>query len=211
MKTRESGMPAEAIWDGFFEPDEILRRLRLAPGSGRVVDFGCGHGTFALAAARIISGNVYAIDIEPAMVERTVARAREEGVPNVTAVLRDVVERGTGLGDQVADYAMLFNILHAECPGLLLDEAFRVLRPGGIVAILHWNPDPKTPRGPPMDIRPRPEQCRAWAEASGFRPLPPGTVGLPPYHFGMALVKPRRNGPRTGPDPERAMGPGSRP
>ena len=34
---------------------------------------------------------------------------------------------------------MLFNILHAERPEVLLDEAFRLLKPGGQLAIIHWN------------------------------------------------------------------------
>lgn len=194
MKTRESGMPAEEVWDGYFQPEEILQKLGLTPGAGEVVDFGCGHGTFAVAAARIVPGTVYAIDIDSAMVERTAARARKEGMSHLKPILRDFVEEGTGLPDDTVGYAMLFNILHAESPGVLLNEAFRVLRPGGTLAIIHWNPDPLTPRGPSMDIRPLPEQCRVWAESAGFRPLSPGTVDLPPYHYGMALMKPKAEG-----------------
>jgi hypothetical protein len=54
---------------------------------------------------------------------------------------------------------------------------------------MHWNYDPSTPRGPPMDIRPRPEQCAAWAECAGFRLEPPGRINFPPYHFGLRLTK----------------------
>jgi ubiquinone/menaquinone biosynthesis C-methylase UbiE len=85
---------------------------------------------------------------------------------------------------------MLFNILHAEWPTLLLAEAFRVLAPRGTLAVIHWNYDATTPRGPSMDIRPRPEQCQGWAEQAGFRLLDPGIVPLPPYHYGMALRRP---------------------
>ena len=88
------------------------------------------------------------------------------------------------------DYAMLFNILHAERPDVLLAEAYRILSPGGILGIIHWNYDPTTPRGPSMDIRPRPEQCRDWAIKEGFRLLTPGILNLPPYHFGMTLKRP---------------------
>ena len=42
-----------------------------------------------------------------------------------------------------------------------------------------------------MTIRPRPEQCQAWAEAEGFSLLAPGIVDLRlPYHYGMALERP---------------------
>jgi ubiquinone/menaquinone biosynthesis C-methylase UbiE len=84
---------------------------------------------------------------------------------------------------------MLFNILHVEAPIRLLRESMRILKPGGKVAIIHWNYDSTTPRGPAMDIRPRPEQCLAWAEQAGFHLKPPGIQNLPPYHYGMVLVK----------------------
>ena len=54
---------------------------------------------------------------------------------------------------------------------------------------MHWNYDPATPRGPSMDIRPRPDQCRDWAEQEGFRLLEPGIMDLPPYHYGMVLER----------------------
>lgn len=85
---------------------------------------------------------------------------------------------------------MLFNILHAEKPGVLLQEALRILAPAGVLGIVHWSYDPTTPRGPLMEIRPRPGQSREWAEQCGFHLLPPGVVQLPPYHCGMAFVRP---------------------
>ena len=84
---------------------------------------------------------------------------------------------------------MLFNILHAESPEHLLEEACRVLVPGGRLGIIHWNYDSRTPRGPSMEIRPRPEECRDWAIKAGFRLLDPGIINLPPYHYGMVLER----------------------
>lgn len=77
---------------------------------------------------------------------------------------RDFVADGSGLPDGSADYVMLFNILHREQPETLLREAWRILSPRGRLGIMHWNYDPTTPRRPSMEIRPRPEQCREWAE-----------------------------------------------
>jgi hypothetical protein len=67
-----------------------------------------------------------------------------------------------------------------------------VLAPGGVLAIMHWNYDPSTPRGPSMSIRPRPEQCRAWAVQAGFGPVGPPQIDLPPYHYGLTLEKKAR-------------------
>ena len=191
MKTRESGMPEESVWAEFFDPETALRRLGLTSFCGDVVDFGCGYGTFTVPAARIVSGTVHALDIESDMLQATAAKAQEAGLQNVKTYLRDFVAEGSGLPAASVDYAMLFNILHAERPEVLLKEAFRVLKPGGLLAIIHWNYDPATPRGPSMDIRPRPERCRGWAERTGFVVQAPGTIDLPPYHYGMVLNRPR--------------------
>jgi SAM-dependent methyltransferase len=190
MKTRESGMPEEEMWREFFDPEAILRLLKLTASCRDIVEFGCGYGTFTIPAARIACGTVHAIDIEPDMVSITQAKARAEGLPNVQGYVRDFVTEGTGLPAASVDYAMLFNILHAQTPERLLRECYRVLAPGGLLGIIHWNYDPTTPRGPTMELRPRPEQCRDWAIKEGFRLSLLGIVSLPPYHYGMTMERP---------------------
>ena len=130
-------------------------------------------------------GTVHAFDVDPATVIATRTRAEARGRHNVVARQRDLMAGGTGLSDGSAGYAMLFNILHCEHPGVLLREAWRVLVPGGALAIMHWNFDPSTPRGPSMSIRPRPERCRAWALEAGFEAEEPHPVDLPPYRYGL--------------------------
>lgn len=193
MKTRESGMPDESMWSGFFSPAETLAKLGLTGSCGDVVDFGCGYGTFTIPAARIVAGTtgiVRALDIEADMIETTRRKAAAAGLANIRVEQRDFMTDGTGLTDTSVDYAMLFNILHCERPQVLLREAFRVLSPGGRLGIMHWNYDPSTPRGPAMDIRPRPEQCRDWAIAAGFRLAVANRIDLPPHHYGWVLIKP---------------------
>ncbi len=73
-------------------------------------------------------------------------------------MIYDFIFEGSGLKDQSVNYAMLFNILHAEKPEGLLKEAYRILIPEGKLGVIHWNYDSKTPQGPLMAIRPRPEQ-----------------------------------------------------
>jgi ubiquinone/menaquinone biosynthesis C-methylase UbiE len=154
------------------------------------VDFGCGYGTFTIPAARIISGIVYALDIEPEMLELTGCKAEEASVKNIDRRLRDFAVEGSGLPDASVEYAMLFNILHAEERMMLLQEVWRVLIEDGKLGIIHWNYDPRTPRGPSMSIRPHPKQCRSWAEQVGFELLPPGFIDLPPYHYGFVFRRP---------------------
>ena len=192
MKIVDSGMPDEAAWEQFFDAERILSDLGFEAGAD-VVDFGCGYGTFSLAAARLTTGSVYALDIEAGMIRETAARAAVLGLTNVTAVERDFVAAGSGLADDAVDYAMLFNILHAEQPVALLGEAFRILRPGGKVAAIHWIYDEATPRGPDLSIRPRPRDCRRWMRDAGFETLI-RQVSLPPYHYGVVGRKPTAAG-----------------
>lgn len=187
MKVRESGMPDERMWESFFKPHELLGIMGVDGAIADLAEFGCGYGTFTLPAAGLVKGTVYAIDIEPSMVAMVERKAGDEGLNNVVAMLRDFVEEGTGLGDNSMDYVMLFNILHAERPECILKEAHRILKPGGRAGIIHWNYDPSTPRGPPMGIRPRPEQCVEWARASGFLFLE--RHDLKPYHYGLLFSK----------------------
>jgi len=192
MKTRESGMPDESMWSGFFSPAQTLAKLGLTGSCGDVVDFGCGYGTFSIPAARMVRGAlgiVHALDIEADMVEATRRKAEQAQLTNVRVDRRDFFADGTGLPDAGVDYAMLFNILHCERPEVLLREAYRVLSPGGRLGIMHWNDDPDTPRGPSMDIRPRPEQCRDWAVAAGFTLAVADKIDLPPHHYGWVMEK----------------------
>ncbi len=190
MRTRESGMPEESLWSSFFSVNETLTRLGLTSACGDAVDFGCGYGTFTIAAARIVRGKVYGIDIDPNMVRATCRKAHEEGLTNVIVEQRDFMSAGAGLADGGVDYAMLFNILHCEQPEALLAEAWRVLKIGGSLGVIHWKYDASTPRGPSMNIRPRSEQCLRWAERVGFHPLTTNAIELPPYHYGLTFIKP---------------------
>lgn len=89
MKIRDSGMPDEGTWDGFFDPGLTLRQLRFASNDEDVADLGCGYGTFSIAAARLTSGTVHAFDIEHEMVLATQSRAQREGLRNITTLERD--------------------------------------------------------------------------------------------------------------------------
>lgn len=187
MKIRESGMPKEEEWNNFFDPSKVLGLLGLGQNVADVADFGCGYGTFTIPAARMIRGKIYAFDIEPEMIKTVEQKAKDLKQNNVEAILRDFISEGSGLKDFSVDFVMLFNILHVERPTDLLKEAYRILRFGGKVGIIHWNYDATTPRGPPMNIRPKPEQCRLWAESAEF--IFERKFDLKPYHYAILLRK----------------------
>jgi SAM-dependent methyltransferase len=189
MKVRDSGMPDEEMWAGFFDPPKVLSILGLTSEIQDLVEFGCGYGTFTLAAAQVTSGTVYALDIEPDMIATVQDKYRKEGILNIQATLRDFVAEGSGLADNSMDVALLFNILHHDNPVALMQEALRVLKPDGTLAVIHWNHDSTTPRGPSLEIRPHPKQCIAWAKEAGFYFNGHDHYNLPPYHYGLIFKK----------------------
>jgi ubiquinone/menaquinone biosynthesis C-methylase UbiE len=101
--------------------------------------------------------------------------------------IRDFISESIGLEDGSVDYVFLFNILHLEKPEPLLKESYRILRVDGRVGIIHWKYDPATPTGPPMDMQPRTQQIRLWAESVGF--IFDQKFELKPYHYELVFNK----------------------
>lgn len=180
-------MPGPSLWESFFDADAAVVAFFGPSVPGDMTEFGCGYGTFTRAAARHVQGVVQAFDIEPAMVARVRAMAAREALDNIRAVTRDVLVDGTGLADGTQAGAMVFNLLHLADPLPLLHEAHRILRDGGILAVMHWRRDIPTPRGPPLAIRPPPDQCRGWLRKTGFGSVRPVDLRAScPFHFGLA-------------------------
>lgn len=187
MKIRESGMPDEARWAGFFDCEAAVGRLfGAAEVQGDVIEFGCGYGSFTVPAARRTRGLLTALDIEPEMIAAVRGKATSLGLHNIRAELRDFIVDGAGVDAGSQAHAMIFNLLHLARPEELLQEARRTLQDGGVLSVMHWRSDIPTPRGPPLEIRPTPEQCRQWMADAGFRAI--ASVDLQdacPFHFGL--------------------------
>ena len=187
MRARESGMPDEADWMSFFNPEATIDALIGADGvAGDLVEFGCGYGTFTVPSALRTRGRVTALDIDPRMVARLQQKVTDHALSNVRAVVRDFIAHGTGLADGSQAHAMIYNLLHLDSPIALLREAHRVLCDGGSLSVIHWRSDIPTPRGPSLAIRPTPEQCWEWMAEAGFQNIEPVDLKLCcPFHFGL--------------------------
>jgi len=191
LKGRESGMPEEEYWASFFDVDCILTKLQCAAlGTETIIEFGSGYGTFTLPSAKRTTGKVITFDIEPQMVQSVQNKATTQGLTNVQASVRDFIEDGSGLSHASIDHAMIYNLLHIEQSLDLLREAHRILKPNGMLSVIHWNHDPDTPRGPPMNIRPRPEDCIDLAQQAGFiLIIQPDLSQCAKHHYGMLFRK----------------------
>mmetsp|Transcript_61259 Transcript_61259/g.143341 ORF Transcript_61259/g.143341 Transcript_61259/m.143341 type:complete len:215 (+) Transcript_61259:49-693(+) len=185
-RVRESGMPPVEYWETLLDPETMLDALGLVPGRhGTAVELGCGYGTITLPVAKRV-GILRTFDIEPRMVMQTSKRLKAAGLENATVEVRDVVADGYGLDAEI-DAVLLMNILHCEEPVAMMRQAAELLVPGGIVYASHWRHDETTPRGPPLDIRPWPEQLKQWALETGVLEVESGPTDCPPWHYGWAF------------------------
>jgi SAM-dependent methyltransferase len=134
-----------------------LDALGVGPGT-RLLDVGCGAGlVLRLAADR--GADVSGLDASPAMVAH--AQARVPGAPIVQGEIEELP-----FADGAFDAVTGFNSFqYAARPVHALEEAVRVLAPGGRVLMLTWG---------------LPEQCEAAAYLAALRPfLPPPPPGAP--------------------------------
>ncbi|MBE7539631.1 MAG: metalloregulator ArsR/SmtB family transcription factor [Opitutaceae bacterium] len=107
--------------------------LRLAPPIV-IADLGAGEGLISQLLARRARA-VWCIDNSPRMVEVGTEFARKNGLSNLTYKLGDIED--VPLPDGSVDLAILSQALHhALHPQAAVQEAFRILRPGGQIVIL---------------------------------------------------------------------------
>jgi ArsR family transcriptional regulator len=107
--------------------------LRLVPPIV-VADLGAGEGLISQLIAHRAE-RVWCIDNSPRMVEVGTELARKNGLANLTYKLGDI--ESVPLPDQSVDLAILSQALHhAVHPQTAVNEAFRILRPGGQLTVL---------------------------------------------------------------------------
>ena len=107
--------------------------LRLVPNVV-VADLGAGEGLISQLLARN-ARQVWCIDNSPRMVEVGTELAKKNDLSNLTYKLGDIEQ--VPLADESVDLAILSQALHhAIHPQKAVDEAYRILRPGGQVLIL---------------------------------------------------------------------------
>jgi ubiquinone/menaquinone biosynthesis C-methylase UbiE len=188
MKVNDSGMPEENYWNSLFDIPLIIDWLNINNVSGPIVEIGCGYGTFTLPIAKATKNTIYTFDIDPVMIGTTQKHVQQSGIHNVQFFQRDIIESRTGLESSSVEMVLLFNILHFGDRRIMLEEACRILKPTGIVAIIHWRKDISTPRGPVLHLRPNKQTI--LDSIIGLDLLfDANDKILEPYHWGIQLIK----------------------
>lgn len=145
--------------------DKVIEIMDLGPHDV-VADLGAGNGYFTIPIANHTKGTVYAIDIEPKMLEILKKRANDERIENIRYVISDIDH--TQIEDQSIDQVLISWVLH-EVPSIenTLTEIKRILKPGGTVLFIEWEAI-ETEDGPPFHIRIPSEKLVQILENDGF-------------------------------------------
>lgn len=99
---------------------------------GALLEIGCGNGFFLEEALRHGFAKVHGVEPSFSAIERSHANIR----PHIVC---DIMRAGL-FGPEQFDVVCMFQTLdHIPDPGPLLDECFRVLKPGGFVLCLNHN------------------------------------------------------------------------
>ena len=187
-------MPDPDWWQALWpDPEGVVMALGVRPGM-TVLDLCCGDGYFTAALVRQVEdGRILGFDLDEQML--AAAASVCAGLENCTFLQGDAMDLHRLLPEPV-DYCLMANTFHGVPEQTaLVREIARVLKPGGLFAVVNWHARPweETPvlgqaRGPRTELRMTPEQVRAVVEAAGLRL--DRVVELPPYHYGALFRLP---------------------
>ncbi len=132
-------------------------------GGERVLDYGCGSGILALAAAKLGAARVDGVDVDPQAVETALANARANGV-ELRAALPEALP--------VARYDIVVSNILAQPLIVLAPLLAERTAPGGRLAlagILHSQGEEVAAAYRPWFEADATELCEGWVLVSGVR------------------------------------------
>jgi len=170
-------------------PDRVVDGMELALDA-QVADIGAGTGYFTFRIAEAVpKGRVYAVDVQPEMLEILRKRIERRAITNVTPVLGAADD--PKLPSDRLDAVLLVDAYHEFAhPFEMMQGIRRALRPGGRVVLIEYRgEDPRVP------IKPLHKMTQAQAitelEAVGLRWVKTLDI-LPTQHF-MVFENPARD------------------
>lgn len=146
----------------------MLAKLGVKRGMN-VCDMGCGNGFYTVQLARMTGpkGHVYAVDIQPEMLEKLKQRAKLAKVENYTPVLGNTVD--PKLPEGKIDLILLVDVYHEfSNPEEMLARMRESLAPKGVVVLVEYRgEDPEVPIKPEHKMTKK--QINKELTANGFK------------------------------------------
>ncbi len=174
--------PARDAWQ---MPARVIEALALKPGQ-KVADVGAGTGYFSVRLARAAAApKVFAVDLEPKMVEHLTKRAAAEGLKNITAVQASTTSPNL---PEPVDVVLVIDTYHHIGNRPAYFAALKAkLTPGGRLAIVDFRKGGGE-GGPPDHFRFTPEQITGELAQAGYV-LDRAHDFLPRQHFLVYRIK----------------------
>ena len=150
----------------YFNPDLIWEVLRPVADC-TLIDIGAGVGFLTLPfAERFPEARTYGCDILEGMVNLLRKDAHARGLRNLEALL--MAPNSIDLPDNIADLVIMGQLHHElDTPEPLLAECKRLLKPGGIIAIVDWA-DADNGKSPPVGRRVPVDHMHSELEVADF-------------------------------------------
>jgi ubiquinone/menaquinone biosynthesis C-methylase UbiE len=150
---------------------KLFEVLGLKPGTA-FADLGCGRGEYAVRAAFSVGeqGTVYALDLWEEGLVVLGTEAEFLGLHQLKAIAADICA-ALPIEDRSVDACLIATVLHdfvqEGCANSVLDEARRILRPQGMLAVVEFKKFDGRP-GPPIDVKLSPEELERLVSPHGF-------------------------------------------
>ena len=119
------------------QPSAVIEHLQLKT-TDRVADLGTGTGYFAFRMADLVpQGKVYAVDIQPEMLDVVEFLKEDNNVSNVEPVLG--TEDSPNLPEASIDVALMVDAYHEFAyPREMMENLYSALKPGGRVILVEY-------------------------------------------------------------------------
>jgi ubiquinone/menaquinone biosynthesis C-methylase UbiE len=127
-------------------PSLLLKALKLKPGM-TIADIGAGSGYLTFPMARLVGpkGTVFAVDIQPEMLEIIVQKMPEQKVKNIVPILGTITD--PKLPPNSTDLALMVDVYHEfDHPYEMTEAMVKGLKKGGrLVFVEYRKEDPRVP------------------------------------------------------------------
>jgi len=163
-------------------PAGLLTELDVHPGV-TVGEIGAGKAVFTFPIGHLVGplGRVFAVEWRPWLIDEL--RARLTGSiasDNIELVVGHPAD--THLATASCDLVIFADTWHKiEDSDAALDEARRILRPEGRLAIFNWRPDALCSTGPPIEHRISMRNTLCTVERKSWTLVKAGTIGSDGY------------------------------
>lgn len=130
--------PANSFWSRFGE--RTVERLALQQGA-RVLDVCCGSGASAIPAAIAVGprGSVLGVDLAANLIDLARTKAAARGLRNLEFRTGDMLELGLPAASFDA-VVCVFGVFFVPDMPAAVRELWRLVRPGGRLALTTWGP-----------------------------------------------------------------------